>query len=344
MSRYAPTFFSNLPQRSLRVTSLLAVFLLACGAGTAAADPYLPPPHKIFAGVAGQPVSTYQAAVGKHPAVYQVFAAWGEYLPGMFQDAAAVHARLMIHITTATGSREAITPGGIARGEGDRWLIALNRAMSDTGGITYIRLMAEMDTYWNPYGAYNSDGSRRDSDHSTAAFRRAWQRVTLIMRGGPLRGIDAALAHLGMPRLRAGHDLPHPEVAMLWIPQVAGAPDIPGNEPHDYWPGSRWVDWVGTDFYGNAPNFTGLNALYNAYPHEPFAFGEWALWGADDPGFVDQLFSWVGAHWRTRMLIYNQGLRPAGPFRLWRYPGAAHELRRLLASPRFPAYAPELAP
>lgn len=73
-------------------------------------------------------------------------------------------------------------------------------------------------------------------------------------------------------------------------------------------------------------------------------FGEWALWGADDPGFVDSLFGWVGTHPRTRMLIYNQGIQTGGPFRLSWYPRAAHELRRLLASPTFPAYTPELAP
>ena len=101
---------------------------------------------------------------------------------------------------------------------------------------------------------------------------------------------------------------------------------------------------MGTDFYGKYPNFSGLTSLYNAFPGQPFVFGEWALWGADDPGFVDQLFGWVGAHPRARMLVYNQGVSTDGPFRLSRYPRAAAELRRLLAGAKFPAYAPELAP
>jgi hypothetical protein len=175
-------------------------------------------------------------------------------------------------------------------------------------------------------------------------FRRAWKRATLILRGGRLSVIDAQLRRLGMPPLRTSRDLARPEISILWVPQVAGAPDVPGNQPRAYWPGRRWVDWVGTDFYGKFPNFSGLTAFYNAFGPQPFVFGEYALWGADDPGFVDNLFNWIGAHPRVRMLIYNQGLNPSGPFRLYRYPQAARELRQRLAGGRFAAYAPELAP
>jgi hypothetical protein len=153
---------SNLPRRWPLVTPLVCAFLLLSwgwSAGQASARAYLPPAGEVFQGVAGQPISAYQQAVGKHPAVYQVFAAWGEYLPGIFADAAAARARLMIHITTASGTREMITPEGIADGEGDAWLIALNHAMYASGHVTYIRLMAEMDAYWNPYSAFNADGS-----------------------------------------------------------------------------------------------------------------------------------------------------------------------------------------
>ena len=119
-------------------------------------------------------------AVGKHPPVYQEFVAWGQYLPGITADASRARSRLMMHITTAYGSHEAITPAGIARGDGDTWLIGLTQAIFDSGNITYIRLMAEMDTSWNPYGAFNSDGSRRDSAHSAAAFKQASLRVRRV--------------------------------------------------------------------------------------------------------------------------------------------------------------------
>ena len=162
--------------------------------------------------------------------------------------------------------------------------------------------------------------------------------------GGTLKGIDTRLHALGMPPLRASSDLPRPKVAMLWVPQVAGAPDMPGNEPRDYWPGGRWVDWVGTDFYAKFPNFSGLTRLYDAFGGLPFVFGEYAMWGGDDPAWVHTLFGWVRRHPRARMLIYNEGMRDGGPFRLSHYPAAARALRGELGRSNFPAYAPEWRP
>jgi hypothetical protein len=147
-----PSLHLNLQRRPALVTALTVVVLLAAvlvSAPRAGAQAYLPPPGQNFQGVTGQPVASYERAVGKHPAVYQVFSAWGEYLPGMFADAADAHARLMIHITTASGMREMITPAGIASGAGDAWLIALNNAIAAGGRPVYIRLMAEMDGSWN---------------------------------------------------------------------------------------------------------------------------------------------------------------------------------------------------
>lgn len=331
--------------RRLLVTPLTAAILLGLSASSASASAFLPPPGEIFAGETGQPVSQYVAAAGKHPAVYQEFLAWGQYIPGITQDAISAHARMMMAIGTTFGSQEVMTPAGMAGGQGDGWLIALQNAIAQSANITYIRLMAEMDGYWNAYSAYNADGSYRGPSHSTSAYRQAWRRVALIMRGGKLSAIDAELHRLGMPRLHASHDLPRAKVAMLWVPELQpGDPAVPGNQPSNYWPGGRWVDWVGTDFYSNAPNFSGLSTFYNRYSSKPFTFAEYALWeSGDDVGFIDRLFGWVGSRSRVRMMLYNQGVSATGPFRLDRYPNASRELRRQLANPKFPAYAPEWA-
>ena len=331
-------------RRCVLAVTLLACLLLVAGTSGASARAFLPPSDKVFAGVSFEPVSAYTAAVGKHPAVFQEFVAWGQYLPGITPPAIHEHARLEIHITTGFGSREAITPAGIAAGQGDPWLIGLNEALYESDNITYVRLMAEMNNANNPYSAYDSAGRSRGASHSTAAYRKAWKRVTLIMRGGAVRHINSVLRSLGMPKLRTSSPrLPKPKVAMLWVPQSAGTPNIAAQAPGNYFPGRAWVDWVGTDFYSKFPNFTGLTQLYNHYSGFPFTFGEYAFWDSGDPGFMARLFSWIGSHRRTRMLIYNQGAMTNGPFRLNRYPSGARELRHLLASPRFPAFAPEWA-
>ena len=280
--------------------------------------------------------------------MYQEFLAWGQYVPAITQDALNAHSRLMIMIGTRSGSQEMITPGQIAGGQGDQWLISLQSSIAASGLVTYVRLMAEMDGYWNAYCAYNQDGTPRDASHSTQAYRQAWRRVTLIFRGGSVQHIDSELRSLGLPRLKAGGAsvLPRAKVAMLWVPQVApGDPDIPGNQPSNYWPGRRWVDWVGTDFYSFAPNFSGLGSFYDSYRGLPFVFGEYAVGETpDDPGFIDQLFGWVSSHARVRMMIYNQGVNPVGPFRLSRFPRTAGALDHQLSSSKFPAFAPEFQP
>jgi hypothetical protein len=127
------------------------------------------------------------------------------------------------------------------------------------------------------------------------------------------------------------------------VPQVAGAPDTAANAPSAYWPGAAYVDWVGTDFYSKFPNWAGLERFYKHSYGKPFVFGEWALWGSDNPGFVHQLFAWARSHKRVRMLTYNQGNRSSGPFQLKLYPRGRVQLLKELASPTFPAYAPEFA-
>ncbi len=305
--------------------------------------PYRPAADRIFQGVADKPVSAYAQTVGKHPAVYQEFVAWGQWLPTITQDAKANRARLMMMITTRFGSKNMISPLGIATGAGDQWLIALGQQLYASGNVTYLRLMAEMNNCNDAYAADNCNGSSRGAQYSSAAFKQAWRRVALIERGGVVSLIDKQLDALHMPALRTSlRYLPTPKVAMVWVPMVGGSPDIPALEPNRYFPGRRWVDWVGTDFYSRYPNWTGLSSFYAAYAHiAPFAIGEYAIWDGDNPAWARTLFAWISSHPRTQMLVYND----ASPdFWLTHFPASAAVIRGALAAPKFLAYAPEWAP
>jgi hypothetical protein len=245
---------------------------------------YAPPAGKVLTGVADKPVSTYTNTVGKRPAVYEEFVAWGQWLPPIAEDARSTRSRSMMMISTAFGSKNVISPAGIASGAGDSWLIGLAQQLYRSGNITYLRLMAEMNNCENPYAADNCNGSSRGGDYSAAAFKQAWRRVTLIMRGGPITLIDRELHELNMPRLRTSLTyLPTPKVAMVWVPMVAGKPAVPALEPRVYWPGKRWVDWVGTDFYSRYPNWSGLDSFYSDFlGSDPAALDRCAPEDADD--------------------------------------------------------------
>jgi hypothetical protein len=304
----------------------LALLVLAVAAPPASA--------RVALGVAGRAdTGAFVAAHGRAPAVFQSFVMFGGPIAYAFERADRVGATPMLHISTADGpgTRERVTPKGIATGAMDGWLVELQARAAATGGPVYVRPMGEMNGHWNQYSAYGV-GGRRDAAHSTRWFRKAWRRIAIVLRGGPR--VDAALRAQHLPPLGRGA-LPVADVALVWCPQVAGAPDVPGNAPRAYWPGARFVDWVATDFYSKFPNFAGLERFYREFGGKPFAFGEWAIWDRDDPAFVARFFGWVAAHPRVKLLVYNQGFVKGGPFDLGRFPGASRAIRAATRGARY---------
>jgi len=309
----------------------------------AQAGALVPPGRGILTGVSSGSPGQFAAEVGKHPAIYGEFVTWGQSIHFAFNDAAAAHATLMLHISTTMGfgARQAITSGGIVAGAGDAYLLGLAKLIASHGKPVYIRLFPEMNNANNAYSAYNMDGSSRGPDYSAPAFIAAWRRVVTILRGGAVAAIDQQLASLGQTRVHGitrGGSIPQTPISFVWTPETAGTPATAGNDPANYYPGDSYVDWVGTDFYSRFPNFPGLDAFYKQFSAKPFAFGEWALWGADDPSFVSELFKWVSNHHRARMMLYNQGYTDSGPFSLTQYPASTRVIRAELAPSHFLAY------
>ncbi len=295
----------------------------------------LPPTGSVYSGESTGSADSYTAAVGKHPAVFGDFVTWGESIHFAFDTAIADSSRLMLHISTAGADGTAvITPAAIAAGEGDAYLLSLSAEIQQYADPVYIRLLPEMNNANNPYSGFNADGSSRGAAYSPATFKQAWRRVVLILRGGSVSAIDTALAALGLAPvqgLAGAKVIAQSPIAFVWTPETAGTPNVPQQAAAAYYPGNAYVDWVGTDFYGKFPNFAGLDTFYPQYPSKPFVFAEWALWGSDDPGFVSQFFSWVNAHKRVKMILYND----QGPFTLNNYPASTAVIRTQLTSPRF---------
>jgi hypothetical protein len=338
-------------------TWLVCVVVLTGAPARAAV--YAPPAGRTFHGGTGgyteRSIRTFAHRSGRRPAVYQYFFTpdWRHpsrrslgWQAGLLRRTARQRARAILHLSTARGGHghSVISPAGIARGGGDRYLVALGRLIARSRTVTYVRLMAEMNNFNNPYCAVNAAGVSRGSDHRPAAYRQAWRRVALILRGGRVRRIDRTLRRLGLPRVRTHRrTLPRPRVALMWNPFTAGLPDVALNDPGAYWPGRRWVDWVGTDLFANSPNFAGMDRFY-ADPRwrgKPFMLGEWALWGREDPAFVSALTGWVHAHRRVGMEVYNQGGADVAYLSLHSFPVSAHVLRLKMRSRRFAAVPPE---
>lgn len=268
-------------RRVALVATAALILVLASTASGSAPGPIL--------GVSGN-TARFHSQVNQTSLVDQAFLAWGQGqawgapFQVLFQSLSPIP---MIHLgTNAKGSKtkRAITPAQIAAGAGDGYLSALNAAISQWGRAIYVRPMAEMN---NHNVLWFTD---------PATYRKAFQRIYLIVHGGSPDAINAKLKKLGMPPYRGSAELnPFPRVRLLWSP-LAG-----GDDPKPYWPGAAYVDVGGADIYkemGGDPPWSKFTDIYNFVrsQHRPFAVPEWGMYTVDDPVFVQTMCTFLKAH------------------------------------------------
>jgi len=94
---------------------------------------------------------------------------------------------------------------------------------------------------------------------------------------------------------------------VIWNPLAVGEPPVRGNSFRDYFPGSRFFDAYGNDYYDfGTYSFVRTNGLYKAYPSKPFVVPEWGV-ALDDPGFVRAFASFVRSHRRVKFIGFYNG-------------------------------------
>jgi hypothetical protein len=334
------------------LVALAATFALALGGAAQAEAGLLQPPRgQVFFGVSDTGVSgqfnEFSELVGKHPAVIETFRAWGADLTGSIKRWQSAEARPILHISTADPSdgHELITPRAIAQGYGDEYLIGLNHLFWSRDLRAYVRPLGEPNRCLNVYSSYDCEGNLRPG-HRPYWYREAFRRMYIILHGGGKDAkIDARLATAGLPPLRSltGNlppSLPPAPIAVIWSPLPSGSPAIKANRPENFYPGSAYTDWAGTDFYSPYPEWKALTKLYERYRGKPFVLTEWGVENSDDPAFVRRLFSWQQRHPRCQMLVYYQDFGSSNPYRIQNFPASLGVLRHQLALPTFPPYAP----
>ncbi len=334
-----------------------ALAAVALATTSAWAGPHLPPKHQTFFGYTDTgelgSYARFSHILRKHPAVLATFDNWGTgKIKSAFDRWGAARARPMLTIQTGPGYQTPtpISPRDIAMGEGDAYLIFLNRMFRDFGRPAYVRAMPEPNGYWNPYSPYNSDRTPRGPENKQGWYRLAWRRMVILIRdGGTKHRVNQRLAGIGLPPIQKsrGHRVPDklasPPVAFVWVPQTFGSPDIPSNRPRHFWPGRNYVNWIGADFYSKFQTWWALDRFYRSFGRKPFAFGEWGVWGVDDPTFVRRFFKWQRSHKRVRMMVYYNGGLSGGdnPFDIGLFPRSQAVLRKQLDRRGYPGYAPE---
>jgi hypothetical protein len=332
------------------VASLAAGLALLVAPAAAAAASFVPPGEQVYWGGQGgysqAHIRDFAQQSGKHPAVFNYFISWRamessfHWLSFRLADARAQETAAMLSVAPEdTG----LSPRDLARGKGDAFLVGLNRLLAAHGEVTYLRPLSEMNNANNSYAPYDQSGRSRGPANAVGQLKNAWRRIALITRGGEVAAIDAQLRRLHMPPVRtAAGELPRSAVALMWVPLSYGNPEIAKNHPGNFWPGGRYVDWVGTTWYSPYKATAAMRSFYNGRPWraKPFAFAEWGVWGRDDPGFVHQFFGFLKAHPRVRMAVYYQSALLKPEFRLSTHPRSRAALRQAVRWPRLTGVAP----
>jgi hypothetical protein len=325
-----------------------AVALCLLAAVPAGAFDLVPPKHKVFFGTSDTGDSAdfghFSATIHKHPALIESFRTWGSDFPDSIERWQAARARPVLHISTADNSdgHELITPRGIATGGGDEYLVRLNKLFWAKKMRAYIRPLGEPNRCLNVWAPYDCAGKARDSAHAPRWYKLAFRRIYVIVHGGGKRvEIDARLHEAGLPPLQSDvAGLPKAPIEVVWSTLPAGSPTTPENRPHNFYPGSRWVDWAGTDFYSDNQDWKALDGLYRRFADKPFAITEWSVNTGDDSAFVRKLMTWVERHHRTKMFIYYQDFGSTSSYRIQNWPVSMGVLRNKIHNGRYPSFAP----
>jgi hypothetical protein len=341
--------------RTLRAALLAlaaAALILVCAA-SASAMSLVPPKPDLLTGVSDQgSVESYEnftALTGKHAALSETFFSWGNSFNKAFERWREEEVRPVIHLATdnAQTLENLITPEQIAEGAGDNYLLQLNSFFATHGLPAYVRPLGEPNRCLNPWSGVECDGTLKGGEFSAYWYKQAFRRISAIAKGGlSTEALDVELAEIGLPGLNRTKgenpvSLPTAPISIIWSPLPAGSPRVKGNFPGNYWPGSKWVDWVGTDFYSKYPVWEDLNHFYEGkqWKNKPVAITEWAIQEEDNPAFAKQLIAWITKHKRVQMLTYYQGFGPGNVYELALYPRTAATYRKKIRRATFLPYA-----
>ena len=269
--------------------------------------------------------------------MFGFFTRWNGPVEYIYESVQRAESRLMLHISTQDGygTPEAFTPREIANGEGDGYLIRTNRRIAEYGQPTYVRFLAEMNQANNGYCAYNHNGSSRGPSHSTSAFKQAWRRATLILRGGPVASINAALDRLGLPPVDLTEDLPGAAAR-----DAVGAADG-GHAEHPRQPRPRVLAGSEVRRLGRhrllleVPELHRPRDLLRRFPGQAVRVRRVGAVGRRQPRLRAPLLQ-LGQQPQARAdAVYNQGNTNGGPFRLSRYPESRKAIAKALKRKRF---------
>ena len=310
--------------------------------------------------ISTQKWADYSANVlgGEKPLISHTFTGYDTNMTFDMEIAKARGAVPLVTWQTGSGtSPKTIANAGQASSgnRSDYVILKVAHALRTYDQPVFLRIDQEMNAYWFAWCAYNSDGTPRA--HTTEDFKDMWRRMHIIFEGGTVSSMNQKLVAEGMPPLdpavgtsAASKGLssttdpnatlaPTNNVAFVFNPVDApGIPNKVGNLWVDYYPGDKYVDWVGQTSYDTTWNatldvrFGWLGQFYQdfAVGHDkPYMMGEWGLeqYMGDDPAYIQRMLDWQKVHPKVKALVYFNVQTSKLEHRLEVYPNSAALMR-----------------
>jgi hypothetical protein len=205
-------------------------------------------------------IKEYEASIGKKIASQLIFLGW--YGGAWNTIRRQLEVTSPLGITAQVAWMPSIPSGGdplaaILSGSQDAIIDGFARQAKRFGKPFFLRFAPEMNGDWEEYGPRDEGGPARFVE----AWRYVWKRF---------RTLGATNA------------------VWVWAPNWDSSPNEPWNDLHAYYPGDRYVDWVGVDFYGlkweDVPVLDQLDSVYADFAYKPVMIGETAV--ADCANYV----------------------------------------------------------
>jgi mannan endo-1,4-beta-mannosidase len=249
-------------------------------------------------------VDRFAQAVGRRPNLVMYYSGWPErFRTGFAQTAAAHGATTLVEMDPTGISLDRIADGGY-----DHYLVAYARAVARFGRRVVISFGREMNGYWFTWGYTRS---------SPASFVAAWRHIVTVFRQ-------------------------HGATNVTWLWQVNSANTKTGPV-HDWWPGARYVNWVGVSGYYFLPGetfayiFEPIVTSVRTFTSDPVLVAETG--SAAGPGQerrIDDLFAGVRQQHYLGLVWFDHNSSGAGASvysgQDWRLEGHPAELRTFRAA------------
>lgn len=155
------------------------------------------------------PVEEFGKTTGRQPNIVQYYLGWNQFQVGYARTAWKHKAALIVDIDPIH-----ISVGSIVAGRQNSHLESLAKAVRSFAHPVIISFGQEMNGRWYSWGWKHTNPK---------TFVRAWRHIVQIFQ-------------------RAGAD----NVTWLWTINALGPNEGP---THDWWPGAKYVTWVGIDGY-----------------------------------------------------------------------------------------------